>query len=34
MSSIINATDAKKAEEADMTNVAAMTRRKMYILRK
>jgi len=35
MSSVINAADAREAEEADMTDVAATTtRRRMYILRK
>jgi len=35
MSSVINAADARKAEEADVINVAAMTtRRRTYISRK
>jgi len=35
MNSIFNAKDARKAEEADVTDVAAtMTRRRMYISRK
>jgi len=35
MNSVINAADAKKAEEADVTDIAATTtRRKMYTSRK
>jgi len=35
VSSVINATDAREAEEADVTDVAATTtRRRTYILRK
>jgi len=35
MSSVINTTDAEKAEEADVTNVTAMMmQRKIYISRK